>query len=118
MTLSEDASPAHNHVVRRLAQATQADPYQWEQSHRPDGLAEIELSCDGGHGADQERDRAGDASPKRIPFDLAEAKNQERPYGQDHEHDKPDQENRASRMSVFDRKIGRDRPQRQCIKPP
>jgi hypothetical protein len=80
-------------------------------------LAEIELSCDGGHGADQERDRAGDAAPERIPFDLAEAKDQERPYRQDHEHDKPDQEINALCVGVFDGKVGRDGPQGQCIEP-
>jgi hypothetical protein len=42
----------------------------------------------------------------------------QRPYRQDHEQDKPDQEISAPRMGVFDGKIRRDGPQRQCIEPP
>jgi hypothetical protein len=51
---SEDASPAHDHVVRRLAQTTKADPRQRQHNHRPDRVAQIELSRDRGDGADKE----------------------------------------------------------------
>ena len=76
------------------------------------------MSRDGRAGADEERDCASDAPSKRVSFDLAEAKDQQRPYRQDHEQDKPDQEIGAPRMSVFNGKIPRDGPQRQCIEPP
>jgi hypothetical protein len=46
---------------------------------------------------------------------LGEAKDQERPYRQDHEHHKPNQEISAPCIAVFDGKVCRDRPSANAL---